>query len=293
MTTVIASIQFQPEFGAVEANLDAMEQLVRKAVEMGAALVVLPELANTGYVFNDLAELAAKADFVPGGRSADRLIGLAKELSIHIACGLAERNGERFYNTAMLCGPDGFIGKYRKLHLWNRENLYFQRGDLGLPVFETTIGPVGIAICYDGWFPEVFRTLALAGAQLVCVPTNWVPSAHHIESEEPLANTLVKAAAHSNGIYIAAADRVGTERGQRFIGRSIIVGPSGQVLAGPASAEDPQIILAEAQLGKVESHRSFNQFNNVLGDRRTDVYGADKPSSASENEWHQERKHHE
>jgi predicted amidohydrolase len=271
----IASIQYEPEFGAVDANLDAMEELIRAAVAQGATIAVLPELADSGYVFAAREELEAVAEPIPEGRSATRLIALAQELSIHIASGLAERDGERFYNAALLCGPQGFVGKYRKLHLWNREKLFFEPGDLGLPVFETPIGPLGLAICYDGWFPETFRAMAVAGAGMVLVPTNWVPMAGQAEADEPIANTLIKAAAHSNGIYIAAADRIGVERGQPFIGRSLIVGPDGLALAGPASARDPQIILATAQLGMVESYRSLNQFNNVLGDRRTDIYGAD------------------
>lgn len=281
-SVTIASIQYQPEFGAVQANLDTIERLIRRAVEQGASVIVLPELADTGYVFEHRDELEANADTVPEGRSASRLIALAQELSIHIAAGLAERDGEDFYNAAMLCGPGGFIGKYRKLHLWNRENLFFVPGNLGLPVFETPIGPLGLLICYDGWFPEAFRTLAVAGAQLVLVPTNWVPMAGQTQADEPIANTLIKAAAHSNGIYIAAADRVGVERGQPFIGRSLIVGPDGLTLAGPASATDPQIILATVEPGRVESYRSLNQYNNVLGDRRIDVYGADPTKSANQ-----------
>ena len=283
VSTVLASIQFQPAFGLVGANLDAMERMIRQAVGQGASVLVLPELADTGYVFERRDELEALAGSIPHGESARRLIALAKELSVYIACGLAERDGDNFFNAAILAGPDGFIGKYRKVHLWNRENLFFQRGNMGLPVFETAIGPIGLAICYDGWFPETFRALALRGAQLVCVPTNWVPMAGQAAGEEPIANTLIRAAAHSNGIYIAAADRIGTERGQPFIGRSLIVGPDGLALAGPASAADQEIILASARLGSVESSRKLNQFNNVLGDRRTDIYGTD-PSLSDNNE---------
>ncbi|UJW84867.1 nitrilase family protein [Devosia sp. SL43] len=282
-STVVASIQFQPEFGAVAANLDVMERLIRQAAERGASVHVLPELADTGYVFERQEELEAVAGAVPQGESARRLIALSEELSVYIACGLAERDGDDFFNAAILAGPNGFIGKYRKLHLWNRETLFFQPGNLGLPVFDTPVGLIGLAICYDGWFPETFRALALGGAQLVCVPTNWVPMAGQAEGEESIANTLIRAAAHSNGIYIAAADRIGVERGQPFIGRSLIVGPDGLALAGPASAANQEIILARAQLGSVESSRKLNQFNNVLGDRRTDIYGTD-PSLSENNE---------
>ncbi|TIP77787.1 MAG: hydratase, partial [Mesorhizobium sp.] len=127
--------------------------------------------------------------------------------------------------------------------------------------------------CYDGWFPETYRQLAQQGAELVCVPTNWVPmpgQGHHLE---PMANILHKAAAHSNGIYIACADRVGTERGQPFVGRSLIVGPTGWPIAGPASEQDEEILIATIRLGDVASSRALSERNDAIGDRRTDVYG--------------------
>jgi len=239
----------------------------------GADIVVLPELAVSGYNFRDAEELAVLSGAVPGGPGADVLCRLAAELSIHIVSGIAERDGDRFYNSAIICGPQGFIGKYRKLHLWNNEHRYFEKGDIGLPVFDLPFGRVGIAICYDGWFPETFRSLTLAGAELICVPTNWVPMAGAESGAEPMANILHKAAAHTNGVFIACADRTGTERGQRFIGRSLIVGPDGWPVSGPASADREEILLAKIDLSSVAETRALNSFNHLLGDRRADVYG--------------------
>ena len=165
------------------------------------------------------------------------------------------------------------IGKYRKLHLWNREKLFFQPGDLGLPVFDTSIGKVGVAICYDSWFPETFRQLTLNGAELVCIPTNWVPMPGQDRYSEPMANILHKAAAHVNAIYIACADRVGTERGQPFIGSSLIVGPTGRPIAGPASYDGEEILIADVSLRDIEESRKLSERNDVIGDRRPDVYG--------------------
>lgn len=269
----VACIQFQPEFGAVEKNLARMEQLIRTAHDRGAAIVVLPELADTGYVFETEEELKTLAGALPEGRSARFLMALAAELGVYIVSGLAEEQAGVFYNSALFCGPDGFIGTYRKLHLWGRENLFFRKGDLGLPVFDTPLGRIGIAICYDGWFPETFRRLALDGATLVCIPTNWVPMPGNEGFAEPMANVLHKAAAHSNGIYIACADRVGTERGQPFLGHSLIVGTKGWPLAGPASAGDEEILIADIHPDDLERNRTLSDFNNVLGDRRPDVYG--------------------
>ena len=269
----VACVQFEPVIGDVAGNLDQMEKRIRAAHAEGAAVIVLPELADSGYVFNDSDEVGRLASPIPEGKSALRLIGLAKALGIHIVSGLAERDGETFYNSAIICGPQGYIGKFRKLHLWNREKLYFKPGDLGLPVFDTEVGKIGIAICYDGWFPEIFRQMALKGAELICIPTNWVPIPGHDASLEPMANILHKAAAHSNAIYIACADRVGVERGQPFIGSSLIIGPTGRAIAGPAGSDTEEILSATISLSDLKTSRTLNERNHVIGDRRPDVYG--------------------
>ncbi|NKL63715.1 nitrilase family protein (plasmid) [Rhizobium beringeri] len=272
-TVIVATVQFEPIVGDRAGNLAAIKRLARAAKVQGAGIVVLPELADSGYTFRDGDELAALAGPVPGGASAETLRRLAEELGLYIVSGIAEQDGDRFYNSALLCGPEGYIGKYRKLHLWNNENRLFRKGDLGLPVFDLPFGRIGIAICYDGWFPETFRQLALAGAELVCVPTNWVPMAGTESVPEPMANILHKAAAHTNGLYIACADRIGIERGQSFIGRSLIVGPQGWPVSGPASADREEILLAQIDLSSVTETRTLNSFNHLLGDRRADVYG--------------------
>ncbi|WP_102222634.1 nitrilase family protein [Acidimangrovimonas sediminis] len=269
----LACIQYEPLFGDPDRNLDAMEDRIRTAHDRGAGLIVLPELADSGYVFESPEETARLARPIPDGESAARLIALAWELGVYIVSGLAEAAEGVFYNSAMLCGPEGFIGAYRKLHLWNRETLFFKPGNLGLPVFDTPIGRIGMAICYDGWFPETFRTLTAAGAEIVCVPTNWVPMPDQDPGVEAMANALHKAAAHSNGIYIACADRVGTERGQPFIGQSLILDATGWPLAGPAPRTDEAILIARVSPGALAEKRQLNEFNNILGDRRTDVYG--------------------
>ncbi|MBB3298342.1 MULTISPECIES: nitrilase family protein [unclassified Rhizobium] len=269
----VATVQFEPIIGDRAGNLAAIERLAKAAKTQGAEIVVLPELADSGYTFRDGEEVAALAGPVPGGPSAETLRRLAEEFGLYIVSGIAEQDGDRFYNSALLCGPEGYIGKYRKLHLWNNENRLFRKGDLGLPIFDLPFGRIGIAICYDGWFPETFRQLALAGAELVCVPTNWVPMAGAEGLPEPMANILHKAAAHTNGLYIACADRIGIERGQSFIGRSLIVGPQGWPISGPASADREEILLAQIDLSSVTETRTLNSFNHLLGDRRADVYG--------------------
>jgi predicted amidohydrolase len=268
----VSCIQFEPVIGDVAGNLARSSQLIRDAASNGSRLIVLPELANTGYVFETMDEAMSLGEPVPEGRSAQVWGALAQELSVHIVAGVTERKGDALYNSALLTGPQGHIGVYRKAHLWGRENLFFAKGDLGLPVFDTSIGKIGVAICYDGWFPETFRRLALKGAEIVCIPTNWVPMPDQPGSEPAMANILHRAAAHSNGIFIACADRIGVERGQPFEGQSLIIGPRGWTLAGPASRDRAQTITATIDLDEA-NRKDLNEFNSLLRDRRADIYG--------------------
>lgn len=268
----VACVQFEPIIGDLTGNLAVMGERVRAAHAAGASLVVLPELAPSGYVFESDAELASLAGPVPDGKVAATLVALAQELGIHLVSGIAEAANGTVYNAAFLTGPDGFIGSYRKLHLWDKETLFFAPGDLGLPVYDTPLGRIGMAICYDGWFPETFRTLADAGADIVCIPTNWVPMPGQDPAVEAMANTMHKAAARSNGIYIACADRVGVERGQPFIGQSLIVGPAGWPIAGPAHRTEPETLIAEVDIASIPAARQISEHNHIHAGRRRDVY---------------------
>jgi predicted amidohydrolase len=268
----IACIQTQPTIGNVEANVAHSIALIDRAVGLGARLVVLPELCNSGYMFQSREEAFAASEPVPAGLTVRAWSETAARHKLHLVAGICERDGAKLFNSAVLIGPAGYIGTFRKVHLWNEENLYFEPGDLGFPVFHTAIGRIGMAICYDGWFPEAYRLCALQGADIVCVPTNWVPIPGQAEGREAMANILAMAAAHSNSIYIACADRVGTERGQPFEGQSLIVGYTGWPVAGPASRDREEILVAEVALGEARRARNWNAFNQVLRDRRSDLY---------------------
>lgn len=270
---LVASIQMAPRVGAKAANMRRSIELVEEAASRGAKLAVLPELANTGYAFSCREEAFELAERVPGGESARAWIELARRCNIHVVAGIAERVSDRLYNTAMLAGPEGYIGSYRKLHLWSDEHLFFEPGDLGLPVFRSAIGRVGVAICYDGWFPEVYRLLAAQGADIVCMPTNWVPMSAPSSEGMAMAATLAMANAHCNGINIVCANRIGTERGQHFIGQSLIVGPDGWPIAGPASRDREEILCASINLRRTRHGRRLNPLNDLLRDRRQDIYG--------------------
>nr|WP_281493553.1 nitrilase family protein [Ancylobacter koreensis] len=268
----VACIQMEPRFGDTAANVAHTLDLISRAADEGAKLVVLPELANTGYVFETRAEAFALAETIPDGPTSLAWAKIAAERGLFIVAGITEREGEALYNSAVVIGPQGHIGTYRKTHLWGNENLFFEPGNNGFPVFQTAIGRIGVAICYDGWFPEVYRLQALQGADIVCVPTNWVPIPGQAEGREAMANILAMAAAHSNSLYIACADRIGTERGQPFEGQSLILSYTGWPAAGPASRDGEEIVSAEIDLGAARRARNWNAFNQVLRDRRTDIY---------------------
>jgi N-carbamoylputrescine amidase len=268
----VACCQFGPVVGERAANVAQGADAITRAAKAGARIVVLPELCNSGYVFESRAEARGLAEPFADGPTIDLWCRLAAELRIHIVAGFAESAGDRLYNAAAIVGPAGRLGVYRKVHLWADENLVFTPGDLGFPVFETEFGTLGVGICYDGWFPEFYRTCALKGAELVCVPTNWVPIPGQDPAREAMANILTMAAAHSNSMCIAAADRVGTERGQPFIGQSLIVSHTGWPVGGPASATEPEIVLADLDLAEARRARRWNDFNQVLRDRRPEAY---------------------
>lgn len=270
----VASIQMAPHVGSKEENVARSLALIGEAAAHGATLVVLPELANSGYVFTSRAEAFALAEPVPDGPTTQAWIGAARQYGIHIAAGIAECEGGRLYNAAVLVSPQGHLGTYRKLHLWGDENLFFEPGDKGLPVFHTAFGRLGIVVCYDGWFPETFRLLAMQGADIVAMPTNWVPMPNQPADRPAMANTLVMAGAHSNGLTIVCANRVGIERGQPFIGQSLIVGADGWPMAGPASLDREEILYARVDLSVARRARQISAFNHVLRDRRRDVYDA-------------------
>jgi N-carbamoylputrescine amidase len=268
----IACLQMEPRIGQVAENVAKSLTMIEEAHRQGASIVVLPELCNTGYVFETRDEAFRLSEPVPDGPTTRAWQEIAARLGLIIVAGITEREGAKLFNSAVAVGPDGYVGTYRKNHLWAAENLYFEPGDLGVPVWHTRVGRIAAAICYDGWFPEVFRLAAVQGADLVCIPTNWVPMPEQPGHLPVMANILAMSAAHSNSLVIAAADRIGIERGQPFLGRSIIVGHTGWPLAGPASADREEILVAAVDLSDGRQKRSLNAFNQPLRDRRTDLY---------------------
>ena len=263
-----AFVQFAPAYLAVEDNLDHVAALL-DGVE--ADLIVLPELFATGYFFKSEEDLDAVAEIVPEGRTTQVLAEWARARQCVIVGGLPERGGEggRF-NSAVVVGPEGFVGQYRKVHLFYEEKLLFAPGDLGFPVFDlaTRAGEryrLGVMICFDWYFPEAARTLALAGADLVAHPANLV---------RPDCPRAMPIRALENHVFTITANRHGQEtKGKEtltFIGQSEICDPSGEILArAPRAADAVEVVPIDPAAAR---DRQITAHNELFRDRRPDVY---------------------
>ncbi|MFF5114656.1 nitrilase family protein [Streptosporangium sp. NPDC000509] len=269
---ILAGVQLRPRIGDVAGNIERSSKWITKAAEAGARLVVLPEASSAGYVFADRAEALRYAEDVPEGPACSAWAALARRHGLWIVAGVTEREGDRVYNSAVLIGPDGHVGTFRKAHLWNDEKAIYHRNEAGFPVFDTPLGRIGVGICYDAWFPETFRSAALQGADLIVLPSNWVPVPGQPADVPAMATLMCMTGAHSNQSYVAGVSRVGVERGQEFVGRSVIVGPDGWIVAGPASDDGEELLLAEIDLIGSREARRGNPFNQPLADRRPDLY---------------------
>ncbi|AZF35018.1 N-carbamoylputrescine amidase [Pseudomonas sp. R1-43-08] len=272
----VAVVQFDPQVGTYNraSNLETSLSLALQAVNNGANLIVLPELANTGYLFNSRQDAYLHAEPVPDGPSLRAWMDFAQFHQVHLVAGLAERDGMQLFDTAVLLGPDGLIGKYRKAHLWNKEKLWFSPGNLGFPVFETPIGRIGLLICWDIWFPEVPRILTQQGADIICSLNNWVwtPPPLFDEAGKCMASYLTMTAAHVNNVFIAAANRIGEEQDARYLGCSLIAGTNGWPIGKIASPNEQAIIYADIDLSSARSAPIWNSLNDLQRDRRSDLY---------------------
>jgi N-carbamoylputrescine amidase len=269
----IAVAQYAPRVGEVEWNRAEAVRQATAAAERGAQLIVLPELASSGYVFTSTDEAAATSEPVDGPFTA-ALQGVCARFACVVVAGFNEHAQTVRHNSAVVIGPAGPLGVYRKLHLFNDEQTWFGPGE-GLIVTDTPAGQVGVVICYDLRFPEAARALALAGAEIIAVPTNWVASFKRTVWDNRgycQGDYLAMATAGQNGVAIACADRVGVEREVRFIGASIIVGPDGWPAAGPASAHDAELLVADVDMDDIAAMRRSTPRNHLLNDRRPDAY---------------------
>ncbi|MBP2252409.1 putative amidohydrolase [Halarchaeum solikamskense] len=265
----VAVVQSNPTFGDVTANRQTLADRIRDAAGDGADLVVLPELANTGYVFETRAEAFDLAESA-NGPTVSSWIAAASDADVWIVGGFAERDRNRTYNSAAIVSPDGVEDVYRKAHLWDREKLFFESGDGDFPIVDTPFGRLGVQICHDLWFPEATRLQALDGADIVALPTNW-PYEGERPSEWTAGVHLAIARATTNRVFFACADRCGTERGVDFEGQSVVVDPAGRPRVGPASVTDAETLRASLDLANARDKR-LAPYADALADRRTDAY---------------------
>jgi 5-aminopentanamidase len=267
----VAACQVSLRVGEVARNRATALEAIFSVAAAGASVIILPELAPSGYVFESRAEARAAAE-PAGGPTVTEWAAAAAGRGVVIVGGFAELGADgQLYNSAALVDPGGLRAVYRKAHLWDAEGDFFTPGTAPPPVVDTAFGRIGMMICYDVEFPEWVRVPALAGADLLAVPTNW-PAEPVPPGERPNVVLNVQAAAFANRIFVAAACRVGAERGVSWVGGSLVAGPDGYPLAGPAGAADPELVIADCDLARARD-KATGPRNDAFADRRPALYG--------------------
>ncbi|MEZ0492701.1 nitrilase-related carbon-nitrogen hydrolase [Kineococcus sp. TBRC 1896] len=266
----VAVAQVALAVGDTDGNLARAVAAVQEAARRGARVVVLPELLRSGYVFASAREargLAEPAD----GPTAAALTEVARRHDLVVAVGVAERVADgSLRNSALLLDRSGIRTVYRKVHLWDAEADVFVPGDELPEVVTTPWGRLALAVCYDLGFVEWVRLIALAGADLVCAPTNW-PGAPRTTAERPMEVVHVQAAAAANRVFVAACDRTGPERGVTWVGGSAVVGPDGRPLAETPDGAGEHVLVARCRLGDAR-RKATSARNGVHADRRPELY---------------------
>ncbi len=256
----ISIIQFTPVFGDIDKNIEQISQLIEGTES--TSLIVLPELASTGYKFKDGDEAIALSERANSSKFLNFLSDVTSRKGCYIVAGFNEREGEVLYNSSVLMGPTGIVGIYRKLHLFLDEKDIFEPGNMGLPVFDTEIGKIGMLICFDWMFPEAWRALSLKGASIIAHPSNLVL---------PFCQSVIPSYSLINRIFIATANRIGTEKELTFTGKSIITNTTGEIIAS-ASTTKKEIITVNIDT-LLATNKKITPKNDVFKDRRNDVYG--------------------
>ncbi len=255
--------QFDPKFGAVHDNL---ERVSEKLCQEPCDLVVLPELFASGYQFLSQEETMGLAESIPDGPTTSRLIELAKLKQMHIVGGLPSRRGGRCYNASVLVGPKGLLGVYEKTHLFYEETKWFSPGESGFQVWDIGPAKIGMLICFDWFYPESARRLALLGADILCHPSNLVLT----HCPDAMVTRCLE-----NRVFSLTANRIGSEqRGNKekltYIGTSEVVNPRGKILCR-ASKDREEFLVVDIDPQEARNKR-LNDFNDLLRDRRPAFY---------------------
>jgi predicted amidohydrolase len=254
--------QFHPTFGKIQHNLNKVVNALRG---VSADIIVLPELPFSGYYFRDREELKSLSDEVNNSSIVDVLTKCCKEGDYFIVTGFAEKSGDKYFNSSLLIGPDGILHTYRKLHLFNEEKNWFDPGDIPLQVNEIRGIKIGMMICFDWIFPEVFRVLSILGADLICHPSNLVL---RYCQQTMLSRCL------ENSVFAVTANRFGADKRPQgeivFTGKSQVVAPQGKLLI-KAPAKKEVLNLVDINIEQARD-KKMTPFNDLIKDRRPEHY---------------------
>ncbi len=262
----VGYLQFKPEFGEPERNISKIESLV---TDKDFDLLVMPELANSGYLFSSQEELEKYSETIPDGKFCSALKKICRAKGSFIAAGICEKDGNKFYNSAVLVSPDGKINTYRKIQLFYEEKLWFEPGNFPLEAHEISgsFGAVkiGMMVCFDWIFPEVARTLALRGAKIICHPANLVMS---------YCQDAMVTRALENRVFTITANRIGKDTKEDkelyFTGMSEICGPKANIIH-KGTPDKEEVVIVEIDPSEA-SDKNINPMNNVITDRRDEFY---------------------
>src|SRR6266567_3560145 len=256
----VAAIQYESTLGEKEKNVTDLLRLVEEAAQHEARLIVVPEMATTGYSWESRAEIAPHVEPIPGP-TTDRFQQLAASYGCLIAISLPEVDPATnvYYNSMALIGPEGVIGTYRKIHSYISEPRWARDGDLGMPVWETPLGRLGGLLCMDAEYFETARILALHHADVLLFPTNWL--------EEKSPSSWWMARAFENGVYLIAANRADREREVQFSGGSCVLSPDGSIQAYLDSGAG--IVYGEVDLRRSRD-KCWGDAHSAAGDRLAD-----------------------
>ena len=254
--------QFRPLFGKVRHNLN---KITRALKQVSADLIVLPELPFTGYYFKSREEVQVLAEDIRHSSTVETLTGLCWEKDLYLVTGFAEKHRDKYFNSALLIGPEGIIHTYRKIHLFNEEKYWFDPGDRPLQINKVRGAHIGMMVCFDWIFPETFRVLSLMGADIICHPSNLVLS----YCQQAMIIRCLE-----NSVFAITANRFGTDKQPQgeltFTGKSQIVAPKGDLLfRAPSRRELIHVQPIDISLSR---DKTMTPLNDIFKDRRPEFY---------------------
>ncbi len=256
----IAFVQLAPILGNVQETVRKLDVLLHHCE--AADLVVLPELCNSGYNFISHQQARETSEEIERSIFIKFLEAKCRQFNLYLVSGFNERDGGALFNSAVLVGPGGYLGRYRKLHLFMDEKDHFKPGDTALPVYDIGLCKIGMLVCFDWIFPEVWRVLTLKGADIICHPSNLVLPG--------LAQRAIPIHALINRIYVVTANRIGAEGNLSFTGLSTIASPDGEVLV-QASQTEEEVGIIDVDIGLARD-KMITERNDLLADRRPEFY---------------------